>query len=334
MIKKIRNGVIFIIITVVIVFVGLEVLLRTATPPDVTSVLPEGIREERSGRILFLEPNFTGVAPATNVEYATNSYGYRDDPIDFDTNHIVFLGDSTTFGLHIPHDDSYPEVIEQTLNANNCAIQSVNTAVPGRGTVNSFHILESVYEQLELSPEVVVYGFFLNDPRDDKNYIDLFEGEPSIFSDTYVFQYLQATVENVETSYEEQRYMNLINIPQEELFDENLTDDWELSLEYIRLIRDLATENGAQFILMYIPVNEFDVLEYSPYALILEEFSIRENITYIDGTQVYRADLGDTDTIPPYYYSREDDMGHPAVYTSSLLADAIYNELEIDGCPS
>lgn len=77
--------------------------------------------------------------------------------------HIVFLGDSTTFGLNIQHGETYPEKVEQELKKLGYDVQSVNTASPGQGTIAQLRILDTILNKSYLNPQCIVLGFFCND---------------------------------------------------------------------------------------------------------------------------------------------------------------------------
>ena len=71
----------------------------------------------------------------------------RDDEVDPKAKHIVFLGDSTTFGLNINHEDTYPERYESICIEGGDKIQAVNYATPGQGTIDQLTVLKEIIKE-------------------------------------------------------------------------------------------------------------------------------------------------------------------------------------------
>lgn len=128
------------------------------------SPIPFGMIGDNIDETFYIgfEPNYKGVSK-TDIEYSTNSLGFRDDPIEMPCGHVIFLGDSTTFGLNIQHSETYPEKVEQELKKLGYDVQSVNTASPGQGTIAQLRILDALLNKSFLNPRCIVLGFFCND---------------------------------------------------------------------------------------------------------------------------------------------------------------------------
>jgi len=129
-----------------------------------TSPIPFGMMGDNFDETFYIgfKPNFKGVSK-TDIEYRTNLLGFRDDPIETSGEHIIFLGDSTTFGLNIQHSETFPEKVEQKLKEQGYDFQSINTASPGQGTVSQLRILDAILNKSYLNPQCIVLGFFCND---------------------------------------------------------------------------------------------------------------------------------------------------------------------------
>ena len=104
--------------------------------------------------------------------YKTNSHGFRDDEINPKSAHIIFLGDSTTFGLNINHEDTYPEAYEAIARKNGLNLQSVNTATPGQGTLDQLNLLRNTINDNDFNIAGVVLGFYHNDFSDSYKTLD------------------------------------------------------------------------------------------------------------------------------------------------------------------
>lgn len=145
-------------------FVLLEAGLQIFYYSRVGSPFPAGLRQEdRDHRdAIKLNPNFRGTSKY-GIEYVTNDRGFRDDPIDPGKDLILFLGDSTTFGLNIPHEKTYPEQLEVLLRQKGREVQALNAASPGQGTLDELEILQYLFKDPTLGIRAVVLGFFPND---------------------------------------------------------------------------------------------------------------------------------------------------------------------------
>lgn len=76
---------------------------------------------------------------------------------------ILFLGDSVTFGFKLSHADSFPEQVEERLQARfpGVAIECINAGVPGYTLVQGWRLLET--RGLGYQPDLVVLNFGQND---------------------------------------------------------------------------------------------------------------------------------------------------------------------------
>jgi hypothetical protein len=127
------------------------------SPPDwiESPLLPDGLRTG----MLNLVPGFSGVSD-NGIRYTINSHGFRDDPIMMDKQHVLFVGDSTTFGLNIAHKHTFAEIWEQSVSDK---WQAINAAAPGHGTVTEYALLNTLYAD-GFHPEWVVVGYYATNP--------------------------------------------------------------------------------------------------------------------------------------------------------------------------
>jgi hypothetical protein len=105
-----------------------------------------------------------------DIEFSTNSLGYRDDELPAKTERdyrILVLGDSITLGDYVQQDQTYPALIQRALiEAGHPALEGRNVRVinAGVGAIdlqNEFAILMET--GLSVEPDVVLVGLFLND---------------------------------------------------------------------------------------------------------------------------------------------------------------------------
>ncbi len=106
----------------------------------------------------------------TDVEFSTNSLGYRDEEVGEKTDRdyrILALGDSITLGDYLPADQTYPEYLERSLIAaehpalEGRDVRVINSGVGAIDLQNEFAILMETGVSVE--PDVVLVGLFLND---------------------------------------------------------------------------------------------------------------------------------------------------------------------------
>lgn len=122
------------------------------------------IFEERDDLRWGLRPNHQGEYGGVTVTVDSNGLRAPDEgnEIEQADRRILFIGDSVTFGLRLPYDDSIPARAQRILNASSgLNYQCVNAGVPGYSALQTAMRLEKLAPQVE--PGMVVYTFVLND---------------------------------------------------------------------------------------------------------------------------------------------------------------------------
>jgi hypothetical protein len=107
--------------------------------------------------------------PGTRVAVRTNALGFRGPEIAAakppGTKRVLVLGDSYTFGLFLEDHQAYPRVIETALRRQGHDVQVINAAYADGFCPDEHHSwLKNV--GLDLSPDVVIYGFFIGNDMD------------------------------------------------------------------------------------------------------------------------------------------------------------------------
>jgi hypothetical protein len=106
----------------------------------------------------------------TDVEFSTNSLGFRDDEVGEKGEHdyrILVLGDSITLGDYAQADETYPAFIERLLNQRESPafdgrnVRVINAGVGAIDLQNEFAIL--MEKGLLVEPDAVLVGLYLND---------------------------------------------------------------------------------------------------------------------------------------------------------------------------
>jgi lysophospholipase L1-like esterase len=143
---------------------AVEVYLRaTALPPDTP-----GLFVRQNSAVEWLgQPLARGTH--AGVPVAFNQYGLRDRERSLEpaarTTRILVLGDSVTFGMGVPLEQTYPALTEALLNAalgpGARSVEVLNFGIPGYNTLHSLAQLREV--GLTFRPDIVVVGFLYND---------------------------------------------------------------------------------------------------------------------------------------------------------------------------
>jgi lysophospholipase L1-like esterase len=103
------------------------------------------------------------------VNVKTESHGLRDPERSPQkppgTYRIMVLGDSITFGWGVPYEQTFPRLLEKSLNANPpVAGQHYEVINTGVGNLNTaMEVAWFKEEGLKFSPDLVLLGWFLND---------------------------------------------------------------------------------------------------------------------------------------------------------------------------
>lgn len=214
--------------------------------------------------------------------FQTNSRGFRSDR-EFDYKkqdgvcRVLCLGDSTTQGLEVRQDQTYAMVLERFLKAKGMNAEVINTGVSGFGTAEELVLLE--YEGMKYSPDVVVVGFFVNDPSDNlRSRLYKLEGgelvvdrrryQPGVKVQDFIYgvpgvkwlsenSYLYSILFN--TAWKIKKRSSLREgdaIERTAATEEEVTDyKADLTVALLKRIHQVCRENGAKFIIVEIPQN-------------------------------------------------------------------------------
>ncbi len=117
-----------------------------------------GRRLRANTRVVIEQHHVSG----RRIEVRTNSVGYRNPEIrGGDSRRILFLGDSITFADFVDESETYVRLVEVMARRAGESWETINAGVGGVSLKNEIAILEET--GLDLEPDVVVVGFYLND---------------------------------------------------------------------------------------------------------------------------------------------------------------------------
>jgi lysophospholipase L1-like esterase len=136
------------------------------------------IHQSDPGLVWTLKPNMKGVRfcgdastpfarAVVDCTVSTNELGFRSPPLQQTKSgggiRILALGDSTTFGLGVEQEESWPGRLQEILDPGRTAIEVINAGICGYSSVQGLVFLRD--KCLALSPDVVIVTFSWNDSQ-------------------------------------------------------------------------------------------------------------------------------------------------------------------------
>jgi lysophospholipase L1-like esterase len=141
--------------------------------------------------VYALTPGSHGTAWGCDVQI--NSHGFRDREYSLTPPdgvfRIIVLGDSITFGNHMPASATFTEQLEARLADRN--VEVLNFGVGGYDTLNEAALLEE--QGVDFEPDLVIIGYCINDVgvySTNLTYIRSLERYSSAIYNLRVFQYM------------------------------------------------------------------------------------------------------------------------------------------------
>jgi lysophospholipase L1-like esterase len=100
-----------------------------------------------------------------SFSFHLNSLGFRgsewlDEP---NTNKILALGDSYTFGWALADHETFPAQLETQLQDVSYAVHVLNAGIPGYNTRQELGLLRQIIQTVQ--PDLVIVGFVMNDAQ-------------------------------------------------------------------------------------------------------------------------------------------------------------------------
>jgi len=227
-------------------------------------------------------------------QFVLNSHGLRDREIPYERSpgeyRILCIGDSFTWGQMVPMNLAYPKVIERALNDRATGHETftvINAGFLGWGTADEADWL--VREGVRYHPDVVVVGFFLNDPESRHYALSplLPAGAERLLGGSYFYFFLKYRVHMLRVKFGlAQRYEDYLR----GLYAP-AGAEWQRCARALRVIRDAARRVDARVLVVVLPVIT-DWNEY-PFEEIhggLGRFCETEGIPIADALGAFRTD--------------------------------------------
>lgn len=313
------------VVTALVAFGALEVLVRVYAPQ------PEPMRwltpHPRYGHVM--KPDFHQRFSFAGTDYVmevrTNSLGFRDQEGEAeapDTETVVFLGDSFTFGFGVDLDQRFDEVLAQKLNETEYRL--INLGTPAWGTLQATRYLLDRLQ--EFDPDIVVLTFCANDPSDDAYFRKkgqsfdavMFPGKRFLRNHSHLFRYATHQAFRLLHTYFVRRGQQAnagANVDTQAgvlITDEQWQSTFGVLNEFVERLRN----HNPEIRLIIQATNPFhDEIHHH-----LSEFAERPNVTFVDLGR-WTESLGPADI-------RLSFDGHWNPLMHAISAEALYETLE------
>ncbi|MHB9073455.1 MAG: SGNH/GDSL hydrolase family protein [Desulfobaccales bacterium] len=272
-----RTGLYFLYICLIIFF-SLEILVRVWGYADMYFYDPIYMPFNKSQEIPYvMKPNLNHVQAHGNIWINTDALGLRS-PVPGRTYgnkqaneyRIAFVGNSVTFGVGVPAGETYPEIVEQTLNhlQHHCHVTVFNFGV------SSYSIKEMTatlkYRVPEVNPDLVVMGLVIDDfdtnrtPQVDKWGYNT-HGQASQLINKYPT--LKLVLRKIHLSYLIRDILSRTMMRQEINYEPaggKLPPIVSNSYKYINSFKKLAQEYGYSYLVLTLPSAEGNGSEFIP----------------------------------------------------------------------
>jgi lysophospholipase L1-like esterase len=159
--------------TLIVVEIGLRVGEKSGIAPRFFQFAGKARPplDKRTGPGMFYTHPYSAYALKPNYERPPfekiNSFGLRGEnvasPKPDDVYRIIAVGGSTTFGVYLPWNETYPYYLQETLRErfNTDRIEVINGGLTGSTSAESFHRLPT--QILPLEPDMVIIYHAFND---------------------------------------------------------------------------------------------------------------------------------------------------------------------------
>lgn len=274
--RKILRSSLYLLYTFLIILVCLEILVRIWGYADMYFYDPIYMPFSKSSDIPYvMKPNLNHARAHGMIWINTDSLGLRSPvagrtcgPKQAGEYRIAFVGNSVTFGVGVSTADTYPEVVEQTLNKlqHHCRVRVFNFAVSSYSVKEMAATLK--YRVPEVNPDLVVMGVVIADfdtnrtPRVDKWGYNT-HGEASELINR--FPTIKLILRKIHLSYLIRDIVSREFMRKEIMFDatgNNLPPIVANSYKYLTEFKDLSQDYHYNYLIVALPSAEGNGSEF------------------------------------------------------------------------
>ncbi len=255
-----------------------------------------------------------------------NSNGYRGMELPNATSEevlrVVVVGDSMTFGNGVGEKETYPYQLEEWFSdhASGWSASSANLGVPSYNTEQVAIQLEEM--GLPLEPDLVIYGFFVNDAAPKGTAISWARPDPGIIQSltegSYLIRFLQNQIPLLLTTVRKGLGITARSEGYIEYFREG-TPTWNACQNSLQSMRNLCQDAGIPFAVVLIPFwVDFENYPWEDCHRIVADELEELNVPVLDLAQAW-ADEG----VNGRDYWIDIHQSHPTGEGYRLLVDTV-----------
>lgn len=221
------------------------------------------------------------------VEITTNRLGFRDDEFAVEKAdgqfRILAVGDSFTYGLGVPLELTWPQLVEDELASDGRDVEVINAGCPNTGPVDYLDWFRR--DGVRFDPDLVIVGLCLNDMSAEVPmlaYPTPTIDTPWLGGFSMLLNHIQREIAQRELMRETRDYGAAVRA--------NPTE-WHASQAALLELKRLAEEHGAKFVLAVQPMVS-QLGELYPYASLHEmvaEFCDEHAIETVDLLPAFRG---------------------------------------------
>lgn len=314
-----KKFLLYFFIPFIIVSIFLEIILRSCYPM-ISNYNMEMWRYARelkvpaTGNDLPFEHAANKRSLLCGVEIKTNSLGLRAEkdyvlPKPAHTKRILVLGDSITMGWGVEFKDTYASRLEDLLNKN--LSQHFEVINAGVGNYNSICELAALKKFINLEPDLIILGFYIND-LERAPYLCKLSYLAKKYSFLYAF--ISARVINIKYNFSYQKYYSML------YNDKKLRQD---AKDAIAEMIKISNSKSIPFVLTNIP----ELHNFKHYYFKEAQYFVQDivkdhpEIIFIDFLEILK-----NKDAREFWISAQDP--HPNPNLHSIIAEAVYKRLQ------
>ncbi len=279
----------FLFYLILIIFILLEILVRFLGYSKKYLIDPIYMPFSKNEEIPYvLKPNLKNARAQGNILINTDEFGLRSlipgahyEEKKPDEYRIAFLGDSFTFGHGVANNETYPQIVENDLNAlpSPYRVKVLNFGVDGYNVKTMTDTLR--YWVLSLKPDLVIMGIIYDDfDLMRTGVIDKYGYIVNRLSTNVVGDFTKSFLRNLHLGYLIRDMLFKARTPakSKEAPDANAVEVIPPSYQYVVAFRDFAQAHGLPYLIVTLPA------KYpgdERIAVIQKQFS-KDKIKYYD----------------------------------------------------
>lgn len=292
--RKIGKLLLYGVYLIGIMFLSLEIMVRIWGYAEIYFYDPIYLPFEKTDEIPFvLKPNLNNARAHGKIRINTDELGLRSatpgekyHEKERNEYRIAFVGDSVTFGVGVPFQDTYPHIIEDLLNSmqHGCKVKIFNFAISSYSVKEMTATLK--YRVPAVQPDLVIMGVVYNDfdtkrtPGLDEWGYNTHRG-PSEFLNRYPT--VKLILRNIHLSYVVRDVITRERKRRETQSMVGGLPEWMAqSYHYVPAFKDLANRYGYRYFILTLPSIDGDGTQFRE---IIQKFK-RDQVNYYDVSSI------------------------------------------------